>query len=132
MDQKIKYLEMLQTVISRLNSNAFAVKNWFMVSIGGLVAFFFKTEKIGMLVLAIIMTVAFYMYDVFYLWLERCYREKYNRALQNRSNLFDMDISDIKKKIKFYEIMDSPSLTMYKVGGVILIALAVYNILCAK
>ena len=128
-ETKIKYLEMLQAVISRMNSNAFAVKNWFMVSVGGLMAMFFKTGTIAMLLLAIIITLAFFMYDASYLQMERWYREKYKRALKDESNLFDMVIdNDIKNTITLGSVMNSPSLGVYKVAGIILIILAIFNI----
>ena len=131
-DTKIKYLEMLQAVISRMNANSFAVKNWFMVSVGGLTAIFFKDGKIELLGLALVMTLAFYMYDVFYLWLERCYRQKYDKALKDESDLFDMDICDIKKGTSMGSVMNSPSLTIYKIAGIILIILVIGKMVCIK
>ena len=127
--EKIKFLEMLQNIIARMNGNSFSIKNWFMVSVGGLIALYFKLPNVGLLGLAIILTVSFFWFDAYYLWLERCYRQKYTDALADKCALFDMNISNIQTYIRMSDVLNSKSLSVYKIAFFIILILVVYYIL---
>ena len=127
--EKIKFLEMLQNIIARMNGNSFSIKNWFMVSVGGLIALYFKLPNVALLVLAIILTLSFFWFDAYYLWLERCYRQKYTDALADKCALFDMNIANIQTYIRMSDVLNSKSLSVYKIAFFIILILVVYYVL---
>ena len=101
-------LDMIQNCISRMASNSFALKGWYIAVLTAMFAFIATTDKsviclpLGILIVA---TIIFWYLDSYYLYLERKYREKYNWILENRvysediskEYLFDLDISNNDK-----------------------------------
>lgn len=119
-EHKIKYLEMVQNIIDRMGRNSFAIKNWFVVALSGILTLMFSQGKTNVLWAGICLSAFLWGLDAYYLNLERKYRSKYSDALTGTSSLFDMDISKIKKNTPILKLMFSKSLSLYWVGIIIL------------
>lgn len=119
-EHKIKYLEMVQNIIDRMGRNSFAIKNWFVVALSGILTLMFSQGKTNVLWAGICLSAFLWVLDAYYLNLERKYRSKYSDALTGTSPLFDMDISKIKKNTPILKLMFSKSLSLYWVGIIIL------------
>lgn len=119
-EHKIKYLEMMQNIIDRMGRNSFAIKNWFVVALSGILTLMFSQGKTDVLWAGICLSAFLWVLDAYYLNLERKYRAKYTDALTGASPLFDMDISKIKKNTPILKLMFSKSLSLYWVGIIIL------------
>lgn len=94
-ESRIKYLEMVQTVINRMASNSFALKGWAVTLIAGIFVLAGKdTDKMYFLV-AYFPIVVFWALDSYYLRQERLYRALYNkiRCLPVDKNDFSMSAS---------------------------------------
>lgn len=124
---KIKYLEMIEAIISRLSSHSFSIKNWFVISLGGLLLYGLNNPGSKGLVVAFVVTTAFYLIDAYYLFLERCFRKKYNQALADECDLFDLNIKDIRKETSIFSALTSLSLLLYFVMFILLLALGVFS-----
>jgi len=124
-NDKIKYLEMIEGIISRLASHSFSIKNWFVISLGGLLLFCLNHSGNKGLGVAFVVTIAFYLIDAYYLFLERCFRKKYNQALSGECDLFDLDIRAIKNEISMWSAMKSLSLLLYFVTFILLLLLGI-------
>jgi hypothetical protein len=124
-NDKIKYLEMIEGIISRLASHSFSIKNWFVISLGGLLLFCLNHSGNKSLGVAFVVTIAFYLIDAYYLFLERCFRKKYNQALSGECDLFDLDIRAIKNEISMWSAMKSLSLLLYFVTFILLFLLGI-------
>ncbi len=124
-NDKIKYLEMIEGIISRLASHSFSIKNWFVISLGGLLLFCLNHSGNKSLGVAFVVTIAFYLIDAYYLFLERCFRKKYNQALSGECDLFDLDIRAIKNEISMWSVMKSLSLLLYFVTFILLFLLGI-------
>lgn len=79
-DHRIKHLEMIQAVVSRLAGNAFLVKGW-AVTIGGAFFGFAVSRNDSQLALVGLVPVAlFWGLDAYFLHAERLFRELYERV----------------------------------------------------
>ena len=75
-EHKIKYLEMVQNIIDRMGRNSFAIKNWFVVALSGILTLMFSQGKMDVLWAGICLSVFLWGLDAYYLNLERKYRIK--------------------------------------------------------
>lgn len=119
----LKELDMLQNCISRMSTNSFALKGWYVTVITALVTFIFTADRalIGKLLgVLIIITIVFWYLNSYYLLLERKYRVQYEWVLKNRvyseeistEKIFDLNVngksdSEINRSEKFLSAMFS-------------------------
>ena len=97
MEEKLKHLEFIQGVITRMNSNSFSIKAWMVTILAAFIALFANKPNEWYLLAAIIPIVIFWLLDAKYLKMERQYRKLYEAALVNQIDLFDMDASKYKE-----------------------------------
>src|SRR6266850_91700 len=71
MEAKLKHLEFIQAVISRMATNSFLFKGWAITIAAALSAFAAINTRVALLTIAIVSTVMFWGLDGYYLWLER-------------------------------------------------------------
>jgi hypothetical protein len=79
-EKRMKHLEMLQAVISRLAGNSFTIKGWGITLVAALLAFVAKDGKPHNAWIALMPTIAFWGLDAYYLGLERAFRDLYKRV----------------------------------------------------
>lgn len=77
-EDKIKHLEFIQNIITRMNSNSFQIKEWSIAIITGILAIYISTQNYYFLLAGIIPTVLFWFLDTYYLTQERKFRGLYN------------------------------------------------------
>lgn len=101
-DAKLKHLEFIQSAISRMSTSSFLFKGWAITVAAALSAFAAKDSREALLAIAAISTVAFWILDAYYLWLECCFRDLYaDVAMKHEDEIdFSMDISSYKKNKK--------------------------------
>lgn len=80
MEAKLKHLEFIQAVISRMATNSFLFKGWAITIAAGLAASAAVEERRALLVITLVSTVMFWALDGYYLWLERCFRKLYQEV----------------------------------------------------
>ena len=80
MDAKLKHLEFIQGVVNRLSTNSFLLKGWSIILISALFALSAKDADRGFALLAYIPGLAFWGLDGYFLALERCYRQLYEKV----------------------------------------------------
>ena len=99
MENKIKHLEMLTSIIERLASNSFMLKGWGITIVAGMFALAGKEMSSSILLFAYVPIVTFWFLDSYYLQMERKYKELYKEViLKNEHEIdFDMDIRELKK-----------------------------------
>lgn len=73
MEAKLKHLEFIQAVISRMSTSSFLFKGWAITLAAGLSAFATVNTKVAVLLIALLSTLLFWGLDGYYLWLERCF-----------------------------------------------------------
>lgn len=78
-DYLIKQTEMLQSEIARMANNSLSVKQVGLSVWSALVGFGFANSSYALFVLAIISFLLFGLLDIYYLYLERKFRDNFNR-----------------------------------------------------
>lgn len=92
MDKKIKHLEMIQGVISRMANNSFMLKGWAVTLVAGIFVLAGKdTDKLYFLV-AYIPVIVFWALDAYYLWQERLYRGLYEKVRLEDESTIDFSL----------------------------------------
>ena len=80
MDNKLKHLEFLQNVITRMNSNSFMIKGWTITLVSALFALAAKDSNINFVLVTYIPIPIFWVLDGFYISQERQYRKLYEQV----------------------------------------------------
>lgn len=80
MDKKIKHLEMIQEIISRMANNSFLLKGWTVSIVAGVFALTGKTTNNMYIVVTVVPIIIFCFLDAYYLQQERLYRVLYEKV----------------------------------------------------
>lgn len=94
-DEKIKHLEFIQNVITRMNINSFQIKGWTVIIISALLAIYASTKNDYFILASIFPVLVFWFLDTYYLTQERRFRGIYNDVA---------GISENPKKLKPFEM----------------------------
>ena len=94
-EKKMKHLEFVQGVITRMNTNSFSMKGWMITIVAAFLAVFVGSRDLNELYLfvAVIPTSLFWILDSYYLMLERKYRRLYDDIKADIKIDFDMNAS---------------------------------------
>ncbi|WP_318492526.1 hypothetical protein [Photobacterium leiognathi] len=95
MGNKLKHLEFLQNIITRMNSNSFLIKGWAITLISALYALAAKDSNISFVFITWLILPSFWIIDAFFLSQERQYRKLYDevRKKNEKDINFSMDAS---------------------------------------
>ena len=101
-EQRIKHLEMIQSVVSRLASNSFALKGWSITVVSALLALAAKDANERYALLALFPVACFWGLDAYYLWQERLFRALY-AAVRD-----DIENPDDDQRVPVFSLNPSP------------------------
>lgn len=90
---KIKHLEFIQLVITRMNVNSFLLRGWSVTLVAALFAFAAKDTNIEYIIITYISTPLFWILDGYYLSQERKYRDLYNKIRLTNEGEIDFDMN---------------------------------------
>lgn len=127
MDGKLKHLEFIQDVITRMGRNSFALKGWAVTIIAALFALSFKDPNSLIIWIGIIPIVSFWYLDAFYLQQERLYRSLYDKVRQLKEDEIDFSMKasfeefDRKENSFFSCVRSKTELSFYGILSLILI-----------
>lgn len=94
MDEKIKHLEFVQNVITRMNVNSFQLKGWMITIVSALLALYANSEKVLYVFVAVVPVIVFWCLDAYYLKQETLFRKLYQDIANNKGvEPFDMNTS---------------------------------------
>jgi hypothetical protein len=93
MEKKIKHLEFIQDVITRMNSNSFLIKGWTITLVSALFALAAKDSNIKFILITYIVIPAFWVLDGFFISTERQYRDLYHLVTLNREEDIDFNMN---------------------------------------
>ena len=92
MEQKMKHLEFIQNVITRMNSNSFLIKGWAITLVSALFALAANGSNIHYVLISYIVIPVFWVLDGFYISIERQYRDLYNNVAQKTEEEIDFSM----------------------------------------
>jgi hypothetical protein len=93
MEKKIKHLEMIQNIITRMANNSFLLKGWCIVLISALFALASKEMNKYFLLLPFLPLISFWILDGYFLWQERLYRKLYTKVKNLDESSVDFDMN---------------------------------------
>jgi hypothetical protein len=93
--KKIKHLEFIQLVITRMNVNSFLIKGWSVTLVSALFIFASKDTDISYMIITYVSTPVFWFLDGYYLSQERQYRELYNEIRERNEEEINFDMSTV-------------------------------------
>ncbi|MBD2497755.1 hypothetical protein [Nostoc sp. FACHB-280] len=93
----VKQSEMLQAVITRMTANSLAVKQLAFSIWAALVGFGFTNKTPSLFVLAIISVILLAFLDMYYLFLERRFRNNFNRLTEILCGFDEQELENIRK-----------------------------------
>ncbi len=96
--EEIKYMEMIQVIITRMNTNSFQIKNFMMLILSACLVAFINAKNGWILVSFIPVVIIIWIIDSYYLQQERKFRGLYNELVENFNShtLFSMKTDKIK------------------------------------
>lgn len=96
-DKKIKHLEMIQSIITRMNQNSFMLKGWMITIVSALLAIYADKGNTTYIFVALVPILIFWFFDAYYLQQERKFRGLYNDIVDGK------DIPSFKMPISIYD-----------------------------
>lgn len=121
-ENKIKHLEFIQNVITRMNSNSFMIKGWCVTLVAALFALGAKDSNVNLAIIVYIVIPTFWILDGFFIIREKNFRELYNQVRLKDEK--DIDFSMTPKPLNIGDwIADGiATYTLVPFYGVMLIA----------
>jgi len=77
-EEKLKHLEFVQNIITRMNTNSFQIKEWTIAIVSAILGIFIATKNANFFLLGIFPAVTSWLLDAYYLSQERRFRGLYN------------------------------------------------------
>jgi hypothetical protein len=102
---RLKHLEMIQLIITRMANNSFIIKGWSLTLLAAIISIAVKDKIYELIFIALVSNIIFWWLDAFYLCQERNYRRLWDAKRlepQNGETDFSMDASvyiSVKKPI---------------------------------
>lgn len=98
-ESKLKHLEFIQNIISRMNSNSFLVKGWAITLVSALFALAAKDANLNYVLISYVVIPVFWVLDGFFISKERQYRDLYDvvRSSDSQGIDFNMNASEFNK-----------------------------------
>lgn len=137
MENKIKFLEIIQNLVTRMATNSFMLKGWAVTLVAGTFALSSQESNNLFFLISYVPIIVFWFLDSYYLQLERKYRKLYNSILEKSNNEIDFKItvlpSNIEDKTCFYQSIFSCTEVGFYLPTAILVAAviilsSIYNI----
>ena len=89
-EKKLKHLEMIQGIVSRLANNSFLLKGWSVMIVVALLALSAAIrEKMALMCIAFIPLIVFWILDGYFLWQERLFRAIYEHVIKKEEDQID-------------------------------------------
>ena len=106
---KSKHIDIVQSTISRMAQNSFAIKGWTITILVGLFVFLQNDKFRNNIFIYLIPIIFFWLLASYYLWQERLFRKLYNDIIVNVTEESDlsMNVTQYKNTVKFYSSLFS-------------------------
>lgn len=94
-ENKLKHLEIIQNVITRMNTNSFLLKGWTITLISALFALAAKDANLNYVLISYLVIPVFWILDGYFIATERRYISLYKITITKSNNQidFNMDVS---------------------------------------
>ena len=129
MDEKIAYLQMIQSVIARMARNSFLIKGWSITVVAALGALAAAGTNELFVYLACFPTAMFWALDAYFLRQEKLFRKLWDRARERDAKVdFSLDTEPFNDKVdSTRKVAWSPTLKLFHgtIAGMIVVVILV-------
>jgi hypothetical protein len=129
-ESKLKHLEFIQQIITRMNVNSFLLRGWSVTLVSALFAFATKDSNIEYILITYISTPLFWVLDGYYLSQERKFRNLYKKVslLENDKIDFSMKTTNTNENSWVSSILSKTEIIFYgTLIGITLIVMFIIN-----
>lgn len=90
MERKLKHLEFIQSIITRLSQNSFIIKGWALALVSAILAYL-ATEEVSkrLCFVSLIPVIVFWVLDGYFLWQENLFKALYNKVASKEESQID-------------------------------------------
>ncbi len=130
MERKLKHLEFIQFVISRMATNSFLIKGWSITIASAIFVLSTKDGNPSLIPVAYLPVIVFWFLDAYFLRQERLYRKLYNdvRAKVPDEIDFSLDATVYSKSVDGY-LKTFFSITLRWFHGILLLAVIAAHVI---
>ena len=131
MENKIKHLEFIQTIINRMAANSFLIKGWAITLVAALFALSSKDANKNYIIISFLPVIIFWILDAYFLSRERSFRCLYDkvRNLDENEVDFSLDISQFKeRKNNWFWSMFSHTILFFYASLIVVMLIIAYII----
>lgn len=122
-EQKMQYLQFIQDVITRHNTNSFQIKELTVTIIAAIFGVYAIKEISSLIIISVVTTFFLWLLDTQYLKQERQFRMLYNDAIADKTNIYILDIRPYK--VNYFVILFSKTMRTFYIP-LILLTLVIY------
>jgi len=129
METKLKHLEFLQNIISRMANNSFLLKGWAVTLIVAMLSLSKDNISIKIVCIGFFIIVAFWILDAYFLAQERYFRARYDEVRKKKSEEIDFGMGLEAKPtsdMHVIPVMFSYTLAIYYIALLVVVGLFVY------
>ena len=113
MDKKMKHLDFLQLVITRMNANSFLLKGWAVTLVVALFALDISKTSISFIKISFLPAILFWMLDGYFLYQERLFRDLYDSVRMKDESQIDFSMKRPSDAWKFLSAVFSKTLCLF-------------------
>lgn len=95
-EKKLKHLEFIQNVITRMNTNSFLIKGWSITIVSALFALAAKDANLNYVLISYVVIPVFWILDGFFISRERQYRDLYDEVRGKDEKQIDFEMNGNK------------------------------------
>lgn len=93
---RLKFLEFIQNIITRMNANSFQIKAMCVVVVSALFAVYAANSNKAIIYVSFIPLILCCFLDMYYLWQERKFRVLYDEVRKGKSDIEDLNLGAFK------------------------------------
>jgi len=92
-EKRLKHLELIQGVITRMGGNLFTLRGWMITLVVGLSVAFLEVGRNELQVILVLVVLIFWIHDAYFLSLERSYRCLYDKVRKLKEDAIDFSMN---------------------------------------
>jgi len=96
-EKKLKHLEFIQNIITRMNANSFVIKGWSVTLVSALFALAADKTNLFFVLIAYLPALVFWGLDGFFLSTEKQYRELYEEVTTRSEAQIDFNLKPLQE-----------------------------------
>lgn len=133
--KRIKHLELIQNIITRMNNNSFQIKNWSVITISAIFTILISQKNFYFLLVTLLPISLFWFLDAYYLMQERKFRGLYNKVLHGDKDLklFEMNTNSFNgNQYRYCKALISKTIWNFYITMIIIIIVLLFCLIQIK